>query len=202
MPWPLPPPGTSRVLPPRAHPSRIPTIGLFTLAWLDVFAQTQFPSVTQWVGAPLNFLPALIVYAALSCPLSVVAALAIGAGLSVDSLSANPLGVSVLPLFAVGLVFHLRQHLILRDQPYAQFWLGLAAAISAPLLTLVMLRLVSAQPIVGPFLLWQLTVIGLLNGAVCPVLFWLLDTLRRTFDYSPVSEGSFRADREIKRGRL
>ncbi|HAB18188.1 MAG TPA: rod shape-determining protein MreD [Verrucomicrobiota bacterium] len=184
------------------HRSRIPTIGLFLLAWLAVFAQTQFAPVANGLGTPLNLLPALMVYAALSNHLTTVAALAVLAGLGIDALSANPLGISVLPLFIVGFVFHGRQHLILRDQAYAQFWLGLAAAIAVPLLTFVLLRMTSAQPIAGPFLVWQLAVTGLLNGALCPALFWLLDTLRRTFDYTPVSEGSFRPDREIKRGRL
>ena len=41
-------------------------------------------------------------------------------GLWFDSLSANPLGVSVLPLFLVGLAIHLNRELILRDQAFAQ----------------------------------------------------------------------------------
>jgi cell shape-determining protein MreD len=182
--------------------SWLPNVSLFFFAWLAVFAQTQFRPVTNLFGTPLAVLPALLVYAALTNRLPTVAALAMLGGLGLDSLSANPLGVSILPLFVVGFGLHLRQHLILRDQRYAQFWLGFAAGILVPLLTLLLLRLDSRPPIVGPLLLWQLLVTGLLNGVVCPGVFRLFDALHGAFDYKPVIEGSFRPDREIKRGRL
>ena len=49
-----------------------------------------------------------------------------------DSLSANPLGVSVLPLFLVGFLIYRQRELILRDQPFAQFVLGLGASAAVP----------------------------------------------------------------------
>ena len=61
-------------------------------------------------------------------------------GLWFDSLSANPLGVSVLPLFVVGLAIHVKRELIVRDQTFAQVVLGAAApALAVPLLTLLLL---------------------------------------------------------------
>jgi hypothetical protein len=182
--------------------TRVPTIALFFFTWLAVFGQTQFPVVTDWLAVPLTVLPALMVYTALTHGIFTVAILAVGAGLGVDSLSANPLGVSILPLFAVGFALQLRQHLILRDQTYAQFWLGLAAGLAVPIFTWVLLHLDSRPPIAGPFLIWQLFLIGIVNAGVCPALFKLFDTLRETFDYQPMTEGSFRPDREIKRGRI
>ncbi len=47
---------------------------------------------------------------------------AVAGGLWFDSLSANPLGVSVLPLFAVGLCVHLAREFVLRDQPAMPRW--------------------------------------------------------------------------------
>jgi rod shape-determining protein MreD len=182
--------------------SWLPTTSLFFFAWLAVFAQTQFRPVTNLLGAPVALLPALLVYAALTNSLVTVAVLAVTAGVALDTLSANPIGVSVLPLFAVGFGLHLRQQLILRDQTYAQFWLGLGAGVAIPLLTLLLLWTGSDQPIQGSFLLWQLLVTGLLNGALCPAVFRLFDALHRTFDYQPVITDSFRPDRQIKRGRL
>jgi rod shape-determining protein MreD len=182
--------------------SRVPLIALFLFAWLAVFAQTQFPILTSWLGIPVNLLPALMVYSSLTHALPVVAAVAVVTGLSLDSLSSAPPGVSIVPLFAVGFTLHLRRHLILRDQTYAQFWLGLAAGLAAPVLTLFMLQLTGPEPITGPFLVWQFALTAALNGVACPALFSLFDALTRTFDYQPMTESSFRPDREIKRGRL
>jgi hypothetical protein len=39
------------------------------------------------------------------------------------------------------------------------------------------------------------------SGAVTPVCFKLFDRLRRALEYQPVTQSSFRPDREIKRGR-
>lgn len=179
----------------------LPSLALFLVAWLGVFAQTQFLPLTQGLGAPVNILPALIVYASLTSPSGVMAALTVFAALGLDSLAAHPFGVSLLPLFAVGFALQLRRHLILRDQTYAQFWLGLAGGLAVPLLTWALLRMGSRPLIEGPFLLWQWLVSGLLNGLLCPALFRLFDAVRRTFEYQPVISSSFRPDREIKRGR-
>lgn len=180
----------------------LPTTTLFFLTWLTVFAQTQFRPLANLFDTPVALLPALMVYAALTHSLITVASLAVFAGLALDSLSAGSPGISVIPLFAVGFGLHLRQHLILREQTYAQFWLGLSAGIAVPLMTLLLLELGSTSLIRGPFLVVQFLLLGLLNGAVCPAVFRIFDALHRTFDYQPLIESSFRPDREIKRGRL
>ena len=69
-----------------------------------------------------------MVYAALNADIVTVSLLAVLGGLWFDSLSANPLGVSILPLFAVGFVIYLQRELILRELPFAQFVLGAAAS--------------------------------------------------------------------------
>ena len=51
----------------------------------------------------------------------------VSGGLWFDSLSANPLGITILPLLAIGFVIQLRRDLILRDQSFAQFVIGVAA---------------------------------------------------------------------------
>ncbi|MBN8249292.1 MAG: hypothetical protein J0L84_17835 [Verrucomicrobia bacterium] len=181
--------------------SWIPTIALFLVAWLAAYGQTQFRPVVGWLDTPVAVLPALMVYASLTHPLTTMAALAVFAGLSLDALSAGPLGISILPLFVIGFVLHLRQHLILRDQTYAQSWLGFAAGVAAPLGTWMLLGLGSQTYIAGPFLIVQILLLGLLNGAVCPAVFRTFDAIRNVFDYQPLTETSFRTDREIVRGR-
>lgn len=175
---------------------------LFLVTWLTVFAGTQFAPVAGWLGLPLNLVPALLVYAALTNHLAVVVTLSGFAALGLDALSANRLGVSLLPMFTAAFVVHVRRHVILREQTYAQFWLGLGTSAFVSLATLAMLSLAERQPISGWFLLWQLPATALVNGLLCPACFRLFDALRRTFEYQPVTESSFRPDRQIKRGRL
>jgi hypothetical protein len=73
--------------------------------------------------------------------------------------------------------------------------------VAVPLLTALLLNLGSRPPYLGPATAWQLLVLGLFNGLMCPACFRLFDRLRRAFEYQPLGPGSFRPDREIKRGR-
>ncbi len=179
----------------------LPTSTLFFVAWLAVFAQTQWRPLANLLDTPIAVLPALMVYTALTHNLVTVTALSVVAGLGLDALSAGPMGISLPPLFLLGFGLHLRRHLILRDQTYAQFWLGAGAGIAVPLVTVLLLNLGSTRLIQGPFLIVQLLVLGLLNGVICPAVFRIFDAIQRTFDYQPLAETSFRADRQIKRGR-
>src|ERR1044071_10205133 len=104
------------------------TIAILLLAYLAVFLESYFRGLRNLVGAQIAFLPALMVYASLSAGISTVALLAMLGGLWFDSLSANPLGVTVLPLLVIGLLLHSRREVILREQLYAQFVLGRAAS--------------------------------------------------------------------------
>src|SRR5207244_11714463 len=99
--------------------------------------------------------PGLIVYAGLTASIGTVALAAVFSGLCFDAVSANPLGVTVLPLFLVGLVIHLKRQLILRDQPFAQTVLGLAASASVPILTLLIVFSTGAEPLIGWGSVWQ-----------------------------------------------
>lgn len=177
-----------------------PTL-LFLAAWLAVFVQTQFPVLRSFSGTPIGVVPALVVYAGLSHSLPLTSIFSVTCGLWVDSLSSAKLGVSVLPLFLLGFIVHVRQHLLLRDQVYAQFWLGLGAGIGIPLTTLFILNIGGKDIILGWGTAWQLIVSGLVNGIFGPLWFWFFDRLRQTFEYQPISAPPFRPDREIKYGR-
>src|SRR5262249_26111403 len=123
-------------------------------------------------------------------------------GLCFDSLSANPFGVSIFPLLAVGFAIYLRRDLILRDQPYAQFVLGLAGSAAAPLMCVLLLLTGGQSPLIGWGSLWQWFVMSLGGGLATPIFFFVFDWCDRTFGYRPVSETSFRQDREIRRGKF
>src|SRR5260370_20014058 len=97
------------------------TVLVLAAAFLAVFWEAAFNGARQATGAQIDLLPALIVYASLYSNLAGLTLLSVLGGLWFDSLSANPLGVSVAPLFVIGLVIYAKRELILRDQTLAQF---------------------------------------------------------------------------------
>src|ERR1019366_3613614 len=111
------------------------TILILAFAFLAVFGEATLGAPRNFLGAQIDLLPALMIYTALNAGLPTLALLAVLGGLWFDALSANPLGVTILPLLAVGFPVYLRRDLILRDSPFAQFVLGAAASAVAPALT-------------------------------------------------------------------
>ena len=178
------------------------TILVLGAAFLAVFWQGVFGGVRHLVGAQIDLLPPLMVYASLCTGLTTVTLLAILGGLWFDSLSANPLGVTVLPLFAIGLAIHLKRELILRDQTFAQLVVGLGASAAAPILTLLMLLTLGHPPLLGWGTLWQLFVLSAGGAVATPICFELFGWLQRTLVHRGATETSFRPDREIRRGRV
>lgn len=177
------------------------TILLLAVAFLAVFLQALFAGLRHLLGTPVNLLPALIVFAALYGGLRAVALLAVCGGLWFDSLSANPLGISVLPLFVVGFLIHRQRELILRDLGFAQFVLGLAAGFCVPLLTLVLLLTMGQTPLAGWGTAGQLVVLSVLGGVSTPLVFRGFSRIRRAFVHPQTAPPSFRTDRQIHRGR-
>jgi hypothetical protein len=177
------------------------TLFILVAAFLAVFWEAAFQSVRHVIGVQVHLLPSLMVYAALCANLPTVCLLAGLGGLWFDSLSANPLGISILPLFAVGFVIYIWRDLILRDQAFAQTVLGVAASAVVPILELLMLLTTGRPPQLGFGTLWQLTIMALGGAVATPVFFFLFDWLHRTLVHAPALETSFRPDREIRRGR-
>ena len=174
------------------------SILIFLAAYVAVFMQS---AVNGLLGAQLDLLPALMVYASLSAGPATVSVLALCGGLWFDSLSANPLGISVLPLVAIGGIILQRRDLILRNQPFAQFVIGLVASFAAPTASLLLLLTAGHTPLLGWGTLWQLALMTLFGGIMTPVLFRLFSFLTHAFDYREEVISSFRPDREIRRGR-
>ena len=170
-------------------------------AFLAVFWEAAFSSVRHLMGAQIDLLPPLMVYAALCTGLTTVTLLALCGGLWFDSLSANPLGVAVLPLFAIGLAIHLKRDLILRDQTFARLVLGLGASAATPVLTLLLLLTMGKAPLLGWGTLWQLLVMTIGGAIATPICFELFAWLQRTLVHNRAVQPSFRPDREIRRGR-
>ncbi|HXG48443.1 MAG TPA: hypothetical protein VNO52_12515 [Methylomirabilota bacterium] len=177
------------------------TITILTVAFLVVFLQSSADWLRAWIGVQPDLLPSLMVYAGLSSGLPTLMALALAGGLLADSLSANPPGVTILPLFLTGLAIERYRSLILRDQLYAQLVLGLAASAGVPLLTLLLLLNTEPKPLLSWFSLWQWGIMATLGASVTPLWFSLFDRLNTALNYRRVEDATFRPDREIKRGR-
>jgi len=177
------------------------TILIFAAAFLAVFAEAAFQWPRHLLGAQVDLLPVLMIYAALNTNIPTVSLLAVLGGLSFDALSANPLGVSILPLFAVGFPICLRRDLILRDLPFAQVFLGAAASAAVPAMTVLLLLTGSQEPLLGWGSLWQWLVMIAGGALATPVIFALFNWCHHALGYQPQTESSFRPDREIRRGR-
>ena len=177
------------------------TIAILAVAYLAVFAQATVNEFRLVFGAQIDLLPGLVVYASLSGGALTLTLVAICGGLWLDSLSANPLGISMLPLFLAGLFIQRSRDLILRQQPFAQLVLGASASAAVPFMTLLLLLNTSGQPLVSWFSLWQWIVMSAVGGALTPLWFLVFDRIGEALNYRAIGETSFRADREIKRGR-
>ena len=178
------------------------TLLILAAAFLAVFGEATCPIPRHWLGAQVDLLPVLMVYAALTADLATVSLLAVLGGLWFDSLSANPLGVSILPLFAVGFLIHLRNDLILREVSFAQLVLGTVASAIVPVLTILLLLTAGKQPLLGWGSIWQWLVMTAGGALATPFVFALFNWCNRSLGYQPRSEPGFRPDREIRRGRL
>ena len=177
------------------------TILILAIAFLAVFLEAAFSLPRHWLGAQVDLLPALMIYAALNADFVTVSLLAALGGLWFDSLSANPLGVTILPLFAVGFPICLRRDLILRELPFAQIFLGAAASALVPGLTVLLLLTGSQDPLLGWGSLWQWLVMTAGGAIATPILFEFFHRCQHALGYQPRTETSFRPDREIRRGR-
>ncbi len=177
------------------------SIIILLAVFVAVFLESVLDGPREFLGAQINLLPAIIVYAALSSDIVTTSLVAVLGGLWLDTLSANPLGISILPLFAMGFLIYPRRGLIVADQFYPRFVLGFAASFMVPLLTLLLLLSMHRTPLLGWGTLWQLFVMTLGGGLFTPICFWLFDALNNALSYLPVAESSFRPDREIRRGR-
>ena len=178
------------------------TILILAVAFLAVFAEVTFPVLRHWLGAQVDLLPVLMVYAALNLDIVTVSLLAVLGGLWFDALSANPLGISILPLYTVGFLVHFRHDLILRELSFAQLVLGTVASAVVPVLSVLLLLTAGKPPLLGWGSIWQWIVLTAGGAAATPLVFALFNWCNHALGYQPRTETSFRSDREIRRGRL
>jgi len=76
------------------------TLTILLVALITTYAASVFSLPSQVLGTQLDPLPPLMLVVALRAPITTIAILAIFASLAQSTLSSNPLGLSLLPLYA------------------------------------------------------------------------------------------------------
>jgi rod shape-determining protein MreD len=177
------------------------TAFLIAAAFLAVFWEAAFDGMRRLLGAQVDLLPPLTAYAAMHTDLSRTVMVAVCGGLFFDSMSATPLGVSVLPLLALGAMIYSVRELILKHELFAQGLVGLAVSTAAPVLTIILLLTMGHTPVIGWGSLWQLLLMSAGGAVALPLWVVFFEWLDKTFAHDHVQTPSFRPDREIRRGR-
>lgn len=174
---------------------------MILVTFLIAYGEATFDGFRWLVGVQIDLLPVAMVYAALTGGPFSIAVTAVSGGLWFDALSANPPGVTILPLLVVGIFIHSNRLVLLRNEKFAQFVLGLAAGAAVPFLSVLLLLTLGFSPLVGWNSLGHLALMALAAACLTPPSFMLLDWVNRALTYPLAHPSTFRSDREIKRGR-
>jgi hypothetical protein len=161
------------------------TISILLAALIGVFLEVVVDLPRNLLGAQINPLPALVVYAALQSNLATLTLLAICGSLWQSSLSADPLGIALFPLFLVGVFIELNRRQFARRERFVRFTLGTAASASVPLFTLFLLLTMGHEPILSWLSLWQWLVMAVGGGLLTLLAFHVLDWLKGVLSHNP-----------------
>jgi len=171
-------------------------------AYFLTFMQSYWHGPRLWLGFQPDLTPALLVFVGMTMGAGYVSSLALAAGLWLDSLSANPFGISIFPLFFVGwVVFCIREKIMIREF-MAQIYLGVIASLFVFLFQLILLGMLSVSPMIG----WEMAFWSLLNAFFCglsvPLFSCLHKVFRRWFSNSPYEPNKWlNNNRQIVRGK-
>jgi len=163
------------------------TFTILLTALIAIFLQAACELPRNLFGAQIDPLPALMLATALRAPVSSITALAILGPLWQSSLSSDPLGINILPLFALGLLVHFGHNRLAHHASGPRFALGAIAGAGLPVLTLTLLLFAGHQPMFGWYSLWQ-WVVGVLGSGLLALLFIpLLEWLDFTVEEQPLA---------------
>jgi hypothetical protein len=160
-------------------------ISILLAALIGVFLEATVTLPRDLLGAQVNPLPALVVYAALHSNLATLTLLIICGSLWQSSLSADPLGIAILPLFLVGAFIEFNRKQFARRERFVRFTLGTAASASVPLLTLFLLLTIGHEPTLNWFSLWQWLVMAVGGGLLTLLAFFVLDWFKEVLTHNP-----------------
>jgi rod shape-determining protein MreD len=151
------------------------TIILIFAAAIIVWFQAIGSPLGGWFGVKTDLLPSLMIYAGLTVGVRAVVAVGVVGALLQDSLSAMPLGVTLLPLCIVGLIAHQAQAYLSRDEKAQQLLLGALATFGASVIVLLTLATIGKGVSFSLWLLVRLVGVTLIGAIACPFFFAVLD---------------------------
>ncbi len=160
-------------------------ISILLAALIGVFLEATVGLTRDLIGEQINPLPALVVYAALQSNLTTLTLLVICGSLWQSSLSADPLGIALFPLFMVGAFIEFHRKQFAQRERFVRFTLGTAASASVPLLTLFLIFTIGHEPILNWFSLWQWLVMAVGGGLLTLLAFLALDWLKVALSHNP-----------------
>ena len=171
------------------------------MGYSTMFVQARFTIFRDFFGFQLDFVPGLVVYAAIHFQFFAALGCAAALGIMYDLLSANPLGTTLLVFAVITFLAANFREVLLSEEFTAQFVLGAGATLGSILLTAFVLYMAGEQPLAGARSLWIWLLVSAGGGVVTPLWFRLFARLDEALRYKEVPESSFRPDRQIARGR-
>jgi rod shape-determining protein MreD len=143
---------------------------------IAVSLQARMPTLSWLGGVRMEFLPALVVYAALTMHRRRALVLALAAGLAQDALSAAPSGISALAYGISTIVATSLREALDRDLPWVQWSAGAATSISVSVIAFFAVGLSFGN-------LFRMLVVASISGAVTVVLFFAIDYARMAWGF-------------------
>jgi len=150
----------------------IAIVGIFAAGAL----QSRLPTL-RWLGdVRLEFLPAVVVYAALTMQRRGALALALVAGLMQDAFSAAPFGITALAYGICAILMTALREALDRDLPWMQFSAGALTSLAVAILACFVISIS-----VGT--LFKMIVVASLSGGITVMSFFVFDYARMTWGY-------------------
>lgn len=145
---------------------------LFLLITCCVFVWGQSWFLTHYtvVGVKIDCIPCLVLYCALFASWKELFFVCTLAGLLFDSMSLNPLGVTVISLLLPGYLLYCNRKVLLYHSVWVQALLGGAIGIIPPLLTLLQLTGLPVSPLINLGVLFVFIVLGITNAFAAPII--------------------------------
>jgi rod shape-determining protein MreD len=138
--------------------------------------QSRLPTL-PWLGdVRLEFLPAVVVYVALTMRRRGALALALIAGLAQDAFSAAPFGITALAYGICAILMTSLREAVDRDLPWVQFSAGALTSMAGAILAFFVISIS-----VGT--VFKMIVVASLSGVLTVMSFFALDYARMTWGY-------------------
>ncbi len=162
------------------------TIAILIIALISCHLAASWSLPQKLIGFYINPLPVLIMVAAFRCPISTIGALAIFCSFTQDAISSAPVGTSILPLYALGLIVHVNNKNITLARTKSRFTLGAASGAFVSILSLLVLLVAGHEPLIGWFSIWQLLSEILASGFLGLVFFPLAEWIDKSVEEQPL----------------